>query len=281
MTEIYIDQPVLIDHLGVVRISGEDSYRFLNGQITLEMDAVNAQNLSPASVCNPKGKVVANFLITATDEGYLVVLPVGMIQTFIAHLSKYAVFYKSKIEDVSAEHELIGYHASTEQNSVIYSGTDRTLKFALRGSTQMPPNNELWQALDMAQGLTWVTPETSELFIPQHINQQWLDAISFKKGCYTGQEVITRTHYKGKLRRFTHRLTGQNTLKPGDKIFNSKSESIGQVINSNQDQVLVVGDYRGMEQQFFNSSGELLHLEFSKLPYSDRIQEYILALEQA
>jgi folate-binding protein YgfZ len=92
---------------------------------------------------------------------------------------------------------------------------------------------ESWQLMVIRQGLGEVCAATSELFIPQMLNYHLTGAISFTKGCYTGQEVIARMHYKGKLKRQLYRISLQGQpCKPGDDLFGPDSvQSIGKIVN--------------------------------------------------
>jgi folate-binding protein YgfZ len=93
---------------------------------------------------------------------------------------------------------------------------------------------ESWDNLNIFDGIPNIYPTTQEAFIPQSINMDLIDGINFKKGCYTGQEIVARTHYLGKVKRRMFRafIELEDDLTPGDQIINEKKEVIGQLVRS-------------------------------------------------
>jgi folate-binding protein YgfZ len=91
-----------------------------------------------------------------------------------------------------------------------------------------------WNNLNIMDGIPEIYPTTQETFIPQSLNLDLIEGINFKKGCYTGQEIVARTHYLGKVKRRMYRafIKSQVNLNPGDQILNKNSEDIGQLIRS-------------------------------------------------
>jgi folate-binding protein YgfZ len=97
-----------------------------------------------------------------------------------------------------------------------------------------PMSMESWNNLNILDGVPDIYPSTQEAFIPQSLNMDLIDGINFKKGCYTGQEIVARTHYLGKVKRRMYRafIESQDALTPGDQILNDKKEAIGQLVRS-------------------------------------------------
>ena len=93
---------------------------------------------------------------------------------------------------------------------------------------------ESWNNLNILDGVPDIYPTTQEAFIPQSLNMDLIDGVNFKKGCYTGQEIVARTHYLGKVKRRMYRgfIESQDVLTPGDQILNEKKEVIGQLVRS-------------------------------------------------
>jgi folate-binding protein YgfZ len=91
-----------------------------------------------------------------------------------------------------------------------------------------------WDWLEIQAGIPEVTLNTQEQFVPQMLNLDLLGAINFKKGCYTGQEIVARTHYLGKVKRRTHlaQLNAKVQPKAGDDVFNDAGEAVGKVVRS-------------------------------------------------
>jgi folate-binding protein YgfZ len=137
---------------------------------------------------------------------------------------------------------------------------------------------EPWRLLDILAGIPTIYPETVEAFVPQMINLDVLDGISFQKGCYTGQEVVARTHYLGKLKRrmVLARVDGDDPPRPGDALFSPQadaSQSAGRLVDVAKHPdggyaVLAVALIERTEQgvlQLGDASGPVLKLE--RLPY--------------
>lgn len=266
-----------LDHLGLIYIRGPDCLKFLNGQITVDLNEVVENKYSPGAVCTPKGRVIANFIISKHLDGYFVVTLKSRVQDLVAHLKKYSVFFKVDITDDSESKFLLGSECPIE-NGRQYVGLNNRQILICDSIAQA---NEVcgtdikdssdWRKQDILDGIPWVDQESSEAFIPQHLNLQWIEGISFKKGCYTGQEIVTRMHYKGKLKRFMHLCQSDTRLTPGQKITNADKKVVAQVLNTHNNRILVVIEADAITSSLFLNNDEELNLEFSKLPYSDRI----------
>ena len=97
-----------------------------------------------------------------------------------------------------------------------------------------PANGAAWELLNIRAGLAYVTDGTIEAFIPQMINLPEVGAVSFSKGCYTGQEVISRAHYRGAVKRRMQHLVAPaaaGSPAPGDPVF-ADGKSAGTVVSA-------------------------------------------------
>ncbi len=153
----------------IINISGPDSYKFLQGQITANLDdlniATNKQILS--AYCNLKGRVIAVFYISKkTDNDYEFLFLGDTAEIFIKKIKKYSIFSKVIFSDVKP----------------IPNNLNLNIEFLIQNKIPI------------------ITSTTSELFLPDNINLIDLNAVSFKKGCFLGQEIIARMYYKGKTK---------------------------------------------------------------------------------
>jgi folate-binding protein YgfZ len=129
-----------------------------------------------------------------------------------------------------------------------------------------------WNNLNILDGIPDIYPTTQEAFIPQSLNMDLIDGINFKKGCYTGQEIVARTHYLGKVKRRMYRafLKSRADLIPGDLILNNKGEEIGQLVraaNENNEKTNMLIELRvdqAHEALFINSQLIEIFLEDQK-----------------
>lgn len=209
--------------LAVLTVAGNDAGQFLQGQITCNINDISEQQSSLGALCNPKGQVIATFLLVKTAAAFLLILPDTMLDTVKNRLQKYILRSAVTLVDNRDGLCLIGLRDpemapgplfATSQNGFVrinfggrylvvaapdaaigfWSEQVNTLGFAAENSAH-------WHYLDIIAGIPWLNMETSEQFIPQMLNLDNLGAISFTKGCYTGQEIVARTHYLGKAKR--------------------------------------------------------------------------------
>ncbi|MDP3932463.1 MAG: folate-binding protein [Methylococcaceae bacterium] len=217
-------------HLGVITIAGKDAVSFLQGQITCNVHDITDNKSTLGAICNPKGRVITTFLLVKRDEGYLLVLPLVLLETLKKRLQMYVMRAAVTLSDSSDELCLVGYcqldvktstndqfgNTSRQQNrltidlsrevnrQLLITDAEDAQLFWLEQTSEhgyQSADSEVWRTLDIIDGIPCLTTETSEEYIPQMLNLDTLGGISFTKGCYTGQEIVARTHYLGKSKR--------------------------------------------------------------------------------
>lgn len=255
-----------LSHLGLIAVRGPDSETFLQGQLTCDVRQVTPEHSLIGAYCSPKGRALASFrLFRRGDDRYLE-LPGQMVEPTLARLRKYVLRAKTVLEDASdalARIGVAGPNAAAlleqalggipeEANRVARSEAINSPgitvirlpgaipRFELHGPvpeiqaiwnalmpTSTPVGAEPWRLLDILAGTPAVYPETVEAFVPQMLNLQLLDGIGFQKGCYTGQEVVARTHYLGKLKRrmVLARVDSPTPPRPGDPLFSPQADA--------------------------------------------------------
>ncbi|MCW8879542.1 MAG: hypothetical protein OQJ89_13500 [Kangiellaceae bacterium] len=241
------ESTTLLPSLGVIRISGQDSIKFLQGQLTINPEKVEQGSSSLAAVCNPQGRVISLFWIAKSGDEFLLVLPKDNIDNTLNHLKKYAVFFKTTIKDCANSHFVAAINSSPSDGLLdvaiqFPAKLDSSLDIAiLRNDNQnsqelnsKPGNGEPdWFYQLAKQGIPWISSEASGLFLPHYLNLPALGAVDFSKGCFTGQEVIARMHYKGKLKTHLQILESDQEIHvtPGTKIT-TEEKSVGEVVCS-------------------------------------------------
>jgi folate-binding protein YgfZ len=176
--------------MGAVRVNGADAVRFLQGQLSNDIALLSPGQSMLAGLHNPQGRVIALLrLIALAPDDVLAVLPRELAAPVAARLAKFVLRAKAKVSDVSADGAFGASIASADASA----------------------------AERIAAGMPQVYAVTSEQFVAQMLNLDILGAISFTKGCYTGQEVIARAHYRGRVKRRMQRFrtTGPVTLATG------------------------------------------------------------------
>ncbi len=221
----------ILDDLAVLSARGVDTVSFLQGQLSQDITQLARRSSLLAGLHNPQGRCVALLrLIKLADDHVLMVLPEDLADTVRTLLSRYVLRSKVKIEDVSPAWRIYGVSgpdaaaaASTRIAVSVEPGGLRQLIVAPRNEPLPEGEREgrdEWRRADIAAGLPEIVAATSGLFIAQMLNLDRLDAISFNKGCYTGQEIIARAHYRGTVKRRMQRFAtdSEELLEPGDKV---------------------------------------------------------------
>lgn len=211
-------ESILLDDLAALRITGTDAARFLQGQVSSDVTRLGAEPCVLAGYHNPQGRALALLrLIHLAPGDILAVLPRELAADVARRLSKYILRAKVKIEDVSASFNIHGLVATDgAQPPAPNAGTTlvriadapaRWLQISPVGEADTARGDrQRWRSLDVAGGQPQVYAATSEVFIAQMLNLDALGAIAFDKGCYTGQEVIARAHYRGRVKRRMQRF---------------------------------------------------------------------------
>jgi folate-binding protein YgfZ len=202
----------VLDDFGTLRFSGADVERFLQGQLSNDVSTLSPGALLRAGLHNPQGRTLALLWLIAAGEGdVLAVLPLELLATVAAQLRRYVLRAKLTISDDSAQHRICGLSSldaapELPGRRIAYGPRDEPRALLLQSVLEPPPaspamSRDQWRALDIAAGLAQVYSATSGQFVAQMLNLDCIDAISFTKGCYTGQEVIARAHYRGRVKR--------------------------------------------------------------------------------
>ena len=216
-----------LDDLGVVRVHGADTVQFLQGQLSNDVSRLAPERSLPAGYHNPQGRTIAVLrLIWLAAEDILVVLPRELAPTVAARLAKFVLRAKVKISDQSSAWRVAGVIGpdAVPAGTIVVARVGTTPPRWLTVSPIDSPQTHVaagerttWHRLDIESGQAQVFRATSEEFVAQMLNLDLLEAISFDKGCYTGQEVIARAHYRGKVKRRMQRFVSRAAveLAPG------------------------------------------------------------------
>jgi folate-binding protein YgfZ len=295
-----------LSHEGVLAVRGVDATKFLQGQLTCNLDYLSDGKATLGARCTQKGRMQSSFRILLEGDGVLLAMASELIEAQLLDLKKYAVFSKSRLTDESpawvrfglnqADAALIslGLDLAPETDAVVRAND----LIAIRVS---PARAELWvraeQATDVqarlaAQleegtlndwllgqiraGIGQVFGQTREELIPQMINLQAVGGVSFKKGCYTGQEIVARMQYLGKLKRRLYRLNLAGDLLPeiGTALFSPvHGSSVGNVVlaaraENGVELLAVLQDNAVEDGNIRLSEPEGAPLQLSDLPYT-------------
>ncbi len=250
-----------VAHLAVLTVSGKDANKFLQGQVTCNVHDITATQSSLGAICNPKGRVITTFLLVKANDGFLLVMPKELLSGVQTRLQKYVLRSAVKLNDCSDSLCLLGatptskqdFLTAYEQDTVIHihfnnrclliADVDKAMALWTGYIAQgfQAGNSENWIGLDILAGIPWLNTATSEQFIPQMLNLDKLGGISLTKGCYTGQEIVARTHYLGKAKRALFVAQCQAASPEANaSIIDSNGHIVGNVVLAEADKMLIV-----------------------------------------
>jgi hypothetical protein len=302
-----------LSHLGLIRVSGEDAGTFLQGQFTNDTQMLSEERSQLSAYCSAKGRMLANFRLFMRQGSYFMQMPKVPHANMLQRLPLFILMSQVSVEDMSDQLVRIGLaginaqellaksfaQVPAEIDGVIQQGELTLIKLAntpdryeIIGTAdavielwkelaeQVPPANpDYWSLLDIRAGIPTVHEQTVDAFVPQMTNMQLINGVSFTKGCYTGQEVVARMKYLGKLKRrmyLAHTASAERP-KPGDALFSPDSDSgqgAGRIVDARPSpdggfELLVVAVIGIAEQDnlhLINKSGP--KLTFKALPYA-------------
>lgn len=299
-----------LDHLSALDIKGAGADKFLQGQTSAQVNLADGRFAPLTCFCTPKGRIIANGqLMKVADDHYRLLLSATLVEDLAAHLGKFAAFYRVELEVMEgamigaspaaakARAEVLGLalpgnpylHASDANgNGVLRLPGEERYLFCEREAetTSDPALDNAWQLADIRAGLVWLTAAQQDHFLPQMINWEALGGISFKKGCYTGQEVVARAHFRGQVKKRLARavMTGDDLPGIGETLTDDQGKNLGEVVSSafvaeGQVELLAVVATKVLETpQPLNLGGHPVTLE--SLPYPiERLDPEKLALE--
>lgn len=305
-------------HHALLRVSGEDANAFLQGQLTNDLNLVDQDNAQFSAFCDPKGQVLALFLVYQHQNDYFLSFDGSIKDPILKRLSMFVMRSKVTITDVSDEFVRFGFagqfahldvqrRLNTKLNKIMATTLSdepgledvRIIKVpgpfhryeifapveqAITAWEQLKLNGDVtnsfdWRLLNIASGIAEVTAETTGKHIAQFLNLDKTDVINFKKGCFPGQEIIARLHYRGKAAKRMLRLHLDDVIdqNPGDTLeLIDDNERVNklEVILSNPDVFegtlcLAIGSLRSLDQATGDlrvvDSGGLAKIE--PLPY--------------
>lgn len=256
-----------LPHPGVIRFSGEEAQAFLHNQLSCDVAALTFGHSTYGAYCTPKGRVLASFLLWRSEQGLFMQLPSSLREPIQKQLTKFILRSKVKAEDASGDRALIGVAgkdaaarlqqvlgaAPTSPHDVVHVDgativrlpVDRyelavpreqapRLADALGAADKAGP--EHWEWLAIRAGIPVILPATQEQFVPQMVNLDLIGGVSFQKGCYPGQEIVARMHYRGTLkqRMYLANVAMAERPQPGDKLYSPDfgEQASGAIVNA-------------------------------------------------
>ncbi len=250
LVNLPIDQGfTLLSEYGVIELEGADTFTFLQGQITNDVLSLTDGGSCLAAYCSAKGRTLANFWVIRQSADKVYLLTARSLAAALARrLSMFVLRAKTKVLNLTNDYAVLGCFSGFAVPSLaslsIALNDKRHLALVPAGQLkawfsddpsviQKLTSSTYWRYADCLAGLPFVCANTSELFVPQMINFELVGGVSFKKGCYPGQEIVARSHYLGKNKRRMLLGSVAQELTPGSDVFAQvDGEPIGQVVMS-------------------------------------------------
>jgi folate-binding protein YgfZ len=264
-----------LDDQAFVVVSGVDVRKFLQGQLTCHLDEVTATHSVSGSYCTVQGRMITSFRVAQRGDGALLLrMHASVVEPTVQTLKKYGVFSKVQI---GVEPDYIALSVEGGDSAKLLAGIvpaspvgknaavcndafvaiqtdDAAQRFEIwvdaanaadiwqKLAAATTAGAALWRLRNIRDGIGHVEARSQDMFIPQMLNFQQTGFVHFKKGCYTGQEIVARMQYLGKLKRHMYRFDVQSDTAPlaGDELMTTASaQSIGNIVSS-----VATGDQR-------------------------------------
>ena len=250
-TDMYVDNT-----LAAIRVSGKDNKKFLQGQLTNDIEKLSDRYMN-ASYCTHQGKVIVNIQVFLSEDDVILLLSKSLSKYFIEKISKYVlmsdvkfILYNEIITlwslDDKAKELMREYKIEEDKLCSRVGESEYMINMCMDNTYQIRyvnldssdtckfEYNELSETqtclIDLLRLHTRLKIDNIEKFIPQVLNSDELETVSYKKGCYTGQEVIARTHYLGNVKKHTYLVTLSAPINNETNVVNSDGESVGELI---------------------------------------------------
>ena len=301
-----------LSHYGLIEASGEDVVDFFQGQLTNDIKTVTDSSGQLSAYCNPKGRILATFMIFKRNEHYLLRLHKSIFEQTLKRLRMFVMRSKVELKDSSDELISMGIagETATQKLTAFFNNLpDEVDGFCLENEItliKLPGNlpryeahgpieniTSLWQALQteattigtnswslltIQAGIPEIVAETIEAFVPQMVNLQAINSLSFTKGCYPGQEVVARMHYLGKLKRrlYIGSIETDSLPQPGQSVMpaGENQQKAGQVVSASwsglgkADLLVVLQIDKAENNPLHIESNSSAEIKLQELPYT-------------
>jgi folate-binding protein YgfZ len=246
-----------LTHLGVIRVHGEDAAKFIHGQLTQDFALLGSDQARLAAFCSAKGRMQASFVgFKAADGDVLLICSRDVLAATLKRLSMFVMRAKAKLSDATEETAVWGLAGSATQSMGDAAVLPWSKKDLVQGSLislypagsvarqlWVSPASEsaplgppldlaLWLWGEVISGVATVSTPVFESFVPQMLNFESVGGVSFKKGCYPGQEVVARSQFRGTLKRRAFIVHSAGPLASGDEVLahGDADQVAGQVV---------------------------------------------------
>jgi len=252
---------IIGDHLAILTVRGPEAEKFLQGQLTCDLAQVTQGHMRLAMHLDLKGRGQYSYQVLPANDGFDLLTAKTRADGALAALKKYAVFSKVSL-DIDNERvaimlreppaddllegltvpTLIGESRRGRQSTLVRMDQQWLMLLTPEGGARTLLNHftlaemgamNHWLEHEIHAGIGHIQPGTEGLWLPQALNYDLLDGVNFKKGCYLGQEVVARMHFKGKMKQRMQHLLWQSgvTAAPGSVLRDSNDSAVGELVS--------------------------------------------------
>lgn len=244
-----------LDFLSVIAVTGNDSAGFLQGQLSCNIKTLSPEQASIAAYCTAKGRVISILIVVPYADGFWLILPTSLIEQVQKRLQMYVL--RSAVKLVRLASSVLGLSSQSaslldlalpltdfacsiqDSRCLLKIPSVNQSRYLFLTSefpatdTQPKGENAWWRFEDIRAGLPWFEADQSENYTPHMLSLDTLGGISLDKGCYTGQEIIARTHYLGKNKRqlYAGQIDADIYIPSGQSVVDPQSlQTVGHVL---------------------------------------------------
>lgn len=241
-----------LSQFGVLSFAGTDATEFLQGQLSCDVKALGQTKSTLGSYCTPKGRMIASFLLWPHADGYRMLLHTSILAGVLKRLKMFVLRSKVVVTDESLQLSVIGMGGGAAESAlralfpalpeplgseiinidaatvipltggrwlIVSPAEVGAAKWAGLPAVLRPVGAAAWDWSDIRNGVPFIRAQTQEQFVPQMTNLELIGGVSFKKGCYPGQEIVARTQHIGQVKRRLYLAHVDTTAEPGDALY--------------------------------------------------------------
>ncbi|WP_375606301.1 MULTISPECIES: YgfZ/GcvT domain-containing protein [unclassified Bartonella] len=226
---------ICLKNRAIIQITGEEATDFLQSLITTDVKKINPQEIFPGALLSPQGKVLADFLIGKKEDGYLIDIIMPLADILYKRLLLYKL--RKKIEITQPFQEVVTVSWKNESDTLNFDSSfvdkrfpekEKIIRIYGKTSFLASEYHNMWNQLRIRYAIaeSGQDYEVGKVF-PHDINYDQINGLAFNKGCYIGQEVVSRMHHRQAARRRIlivkgqHELSPQSSIEAGTKVFGS------------------------------------------------------------
>ena len=213
-----------LSFLNVIQVVGEQAQAFLQGQLTNDISLIQIGDIQSNLLCNLKGQIISQIWVGHFEDSYYMICPKDLNADILGILSKTAMLSKVQLLPFETK-KVIGLI------DVTHNKVSLTLSEPPEHFFEKP--NLFWHYFNINSHGFSIYQKTCRQFLPHHLQMEQQGWISFKKGCYRGQEIIARMHYRGKSKYLikTSIFQSLHPISPGNDVFNQQQQKIGELVD--------------------------------------------------